>query len=53
MNLIKNLIYYSLIITFSLFISKSILADEFGAKLYSEHIKKAAWGSKLIEFHLI
>jgi len=32
MSLIKNLIYYSLIITFSLFISKSLIAEEFGTK---------------------
>ncbi|MDG2001221.1 MAG: cache domain-containing protein [Alphaproteobacteria bacterium] len=32
MNLIKNLINYSLIIIFSLFISKSLFAEEFGTK---------------------
>jgi hypothetical protein len=32
MNFIKNLINYSLIIIFSLFISKSLFAEEFGTK---------------------
>ena len=32
MNFIKNLINYSLIIVFSLFISKSLFAEEFGTK---------------------
>jgi hypothetical protein len=32
MNFIKNLINYSLIIIFSLFITKSLFAEEFGTK---------------------
>ena len=32
MNIIKNIINYSLIIVLSLFITKSLLAEEFGSK---------------------
>ena len=32
MNFIKNIVNYILIIIFSLFVSKSLLAEEFGTK---------------------